>query len=148
MQNKKLILLSLVALLVMSVAAGCGSSSKQETKTPPTTAAKTATSMPNEDPLPIAQDLERKLKDTGKMVKEGKWTEAKIIMAEALKTHERLTVHITDAMMKESLKKSVSDVNSAVSTSPTDQKAAEAKVIAALEMVNKASVQLQGHQHH
>ena len=148
MRNKKLILLSLVALLVMAVAAGCGSSSKQETKTAPAVTAKPATSMPNEDPMPIAQDLERKLKDTGTMVKEGKWAEAKIITAEALKTHDRLTVHITDPRMKDSLKQSISDVSSAVSASPADQKAVEAKIAAALETVKQASGQLKDHKHH
>jgi hypothetical protein len=98
--------------------------------------------------MPIAQDLERKLKDTGTMVKEAKWAEAKIIAAEALKTSDRLNVHVTEARIKDSLKKSVNDVNEAVKASPADQKSAEAKIAAALETLKQATVQLQGHQHH
>jgi hypothetical protein len=148
MRNKKLILLSLVAILVLAVATGCGSSDNQAAKLAPATTAKPATSMPNEDPMPIAQDLERKLKDTGTMVKEAKWAEAKIIAAEALKTSDRLNVHVTDARIKDSLKKSVNDVNEAVKASPADQKSAEAKIATALETLKQATVQLQGHQHH
>ena len=146
MRNKKLIVLSLVALFIMVLVTGCGSSDNQAAKSAPATAAKPASSMPNEDPMPIAQDLERKLKDTGTMVKEGKWAEAKIIAAEALKTNDRLIVHVTDARMKDSLKTSVNDVNEAVKTS-ADQKSAEAKVSTALEALKQAKVQLQGHKH-
>lgn len=148
-RNKKLILIAVVSLFVLALAAGCGSNDKQASQAAPNTAAKSAaTSMPNEDPAPIAQDLERKLKDTGTMVKEGKWAEAKIIAAEALKTNDRLIVHVTDARMKDSLKKSVADVSGAVSASPADQKNADAKIAAALEAVKQASAQLQGHKHH
>ncbi|KYZ74895.1 hypothetical protein AXX12_15040 [Anaerosporomusa subterranea] len=147
MRNKKLILLSLVAILVLAVATGCGSSDKQTSKSAPSTAAKSASSMPKEDVQPIAQDLERKLKDTGTMVKEGKWAEAKLIAAEALKTNDRLIVHVTDARMKDSLQKSVTDVNGAVNASLADQKSAEAKIATALEALKQVSVQLQGHNH-
>ena len=147
MKNKKLILVSLVAILVLSVVTGCGSSGKQATTTAPATTAKPTSSMPNEDPTPIVQDLERKLKDIGTMVKEGKWAEAKVITGEAMKTNDRLIVHVTDAQLKDSLKKSVADVNGAVSVSPADQKAAEAKVIAAIGVVKQAGAQLQGHKH-
>lgn len=148
MKNKKLIMLSLAALLIMSLVAGCGSNEKQANKAAAPATAKSASSMPNEDPMPIVQDLERKMKDTGAMAKEGKWAEAKLIAAEALKTNDRLTVHVTDARLKDSLKKSVSEVNAAVTASPVDQKAAETKVLAALELIKQASVQMQGHQHH
>jgi hypothetical protein len=148
MRNKKLILLSLVAMLVLAVATGCGSSDKQASKSAtPAATAKSASSMPNEDPQPIAQDLERKLKDTASMVKEGKWAEAKLIAVEALKTNDRLIVHVTDARMKDTLKKSVTDANGAVNASPADQKSAEAKIAAALDALKQASVQLQGHNH-
>lgn len=147
MRNKKLILLSLVAILVLAVTTGCGSSDKQASKSAPATTAKSASSMPNEDTQPIAQDLERKLKDTASMVKEGKWAEAKLIAAEAVKTNDRLIVHVTNARMKDSLKKSVTDVNGAVNASPVDQKTAEAKIATALDTLKQASVQLQGHNH-
>ena len=146
MKNKKMILLSVVAILVLAVATGCGSSDNPA-KSAPSTAAKPASSMPNEDPKPIAQDLERKLKDTATMIKEDKWAEAKVIAAEALKANDRLIVHVTDARMKDSLKKSVSDVNEAVKASPADQKSADDKVSIALEALKQANVQLQGHNH-
>ncbi|MDF2501866.1 MAG: hypothetical protein K0Q77_2580 [Anaerosporomusa subterranea] len=147
MRNKKMILLSLVAILVLAVATGCGSSEKQVSKSAPSTAAKSTSSMPKEDVQPIAQDLERKLKDTGTMVKEGKWAEAKLIAAEALKTNDRLIVHVTDARMKDSLQKSVTDVNGAINASPADQKSTEAKIATALEVLKQVSVHLQGHNH-
>lgn len=147
MRNKKLILLSVVAILVLAVATGCGASDNQAAKSGASTAVKPASSMPNEDPKPIAQDLERKLKDTATMIKEGKWSEAKLVAAEALKTNDRLIVHVTDARMKDSLNKSVKDVFEAVKVSPTDQKAGEAKVSIALDALKKATVQLQEHNH-
>lgn len=147
MKNKKLILLSMVALLSLTVATGCGSSEKQATTPATSAAAKSAASMPNEDPGPIAKDLERKLKDTLTMVKEKKLAEAKVIMAEALRTHDRLTVHITDARVKENLKKSIIDVNEAVKASPADQKGTEAKIAAAFEAIKQANDQLEGHKH-
>lgn len=147
MRNKKRILLFLVALMVTGLAAGCGAGNKQAAPNAPPAAAKPAASMPNEDPTPIAQDLERKLKDTGAMVTAGKWAEAKLIAAEALKTNDRLLVHVTDARMKEHLRQSINDANAAVNASPADQKSAAAKVTAALEAVQQASLQLRGHQH-
>lgn len=149
MRNKKLILVSMVAILVLSIAAGCSSSSEKQTKVAaPAAASKSAAAMPNEDPMPIAQDLERKLKDTATMAKESKWPEARIIAAEAVKTNDRLIVHITDTRLRDALRKSVNDVNEAVKASPADAKNTEAKIAIALENVKQAGVQLQGHKHH
>lgn len=148
MRNKKILLLSLVAILLLVVTTGCGSGDNQAAKPAPATTAKPASSMPNEDPGPIAQDLERKLKDTGTMINENKWAEAKLIVSEALKTTDRLSVHITDPRMKEQLRKSIQAVDAAVKASPADQKSAAAAVSAALEAVRQAAVQLQGHKHH
>lgn len=145
MRNKKLILVALIVLLVMFLAAGCGSSSNQSAAPAPAAPAKSA--MPNEDPKPIAQDLERKLKDTGLKVQEGKWGEAKIIAAEMIKTNDRLIVHITDAKMKELLQKSVKEASDAVNISPANQKNAESKILVALEALKQANAQLQNHTH-
>lgn len=144
MKNVKLLSLALIAILSLVLLAGCGSSN---TQAPATTAAqqKAASSMPNEDPKPIAQDLERKLQDTAAKVKEGKWSDAKIIAAEAIKTNDRLVVHITDTKMKDALSKSVKEVSEAVSASPADQKNAETKIAAALSNLKQTNVQLQGH---
>lgn len=148
MRNKKIFLLSLVATLLLVATTGCGSGDNQAAKPAPATTAKTASSMPNEDPVPITQDLERKLKDTGTMINENKWAESKLIVSEALKTTDRLSVHITDPRMKEQLMKSVQAVDAAVKASPADQKSAAAAVSTALEAVKQAAIQLQGHKHH
>lgn len=145
MKNIKMLALAILAVLSLVLLAGCGASSNTPAPAP-AAQQKTASSMPNEDPKPIAQDLERKLQDTAAKAKEGKWADAKLIAAEAVKTHDRLTVHITDVKTKETLSKSVKEVNEAVSVSP-DQKNAEAKINAALNNLKQVNVQLQGHNH-
>lgn len=147
MRNKKFILLSMVALFMLVVVSGCGSNEKQPAKTAAPTNASAAHSMPKEDVNPIMQDLERKLKDTASMVKDGKWAEAKLIAAEAMKTNDRLSVHIADVETRDSLKKSVTDVIGAVNASPADQKSAETKITVALDVLKQAVAQLQGHNH-
>ena len=146
MKNVKLLSLALIAILSLVLQAGCGSASTQAPAAP-AAQQKAAGSMPNEDPKPIAQDLERKLQDTAAKVKEGKWSEAKIIVAEAIKTNDRLVVHITDTKLKDALSKSVKEVSEAVSASPADRKSTEAKIDAALNNLKQANVQLQSHSH-
>lgn len=145
MKKVKIITLTLVALLTLVLIAGCGSSNSPAPA--PAAPQKASNSMPNEDPKPIAQDLERKLQDTAAKAKEGKWADAKIIAAEAIKANDRLVVHITDTQMKDALIKSVKEANEAVSASPADQKNAEAKINTALNNLKQANGQLQGHSH-
>ena len=146
MLNKKLILLSVIALLILGLATGCGSSEKAAAPAP-SAPAKTPSGMPNEDPMPIAQDLERKLNDTVAKIKEGKIGEAKIIMVEAVKTKDRLSVHITDTRTKDTLNSTVKEANEAVNASPADAKSTEAKIGSAVTVLKQAMVQLQGHKH-
>lgn len=143
MKKVKMFLLALIAILTLALLAGCGSSNNSAPA--PAAPQKASNSMPNEDPKPIAQDLERKLQDTAAKVKEGKWADSKIIAAEAVKTSDRLVLHITDTRMKDALSKSVKEVNDAVSASPTDQKNAEAKINSALNNLKQANSQIQSH---
>lgn len=146
MRNKKMIVLVFILLLTLGLAAGCGSSEKQAAPAP-AAPAKTASSMPNEDPVPIAQDLERKLKDTSARLQEGKPGDAKLIMAEAVKTQERLIVHVTNAKTKEALAGAVKGANAALTASPADTKAAETNLATAQSVLKQAITELQSHKH-
>ncbi|MDU4962450.1 MAG: hypothetical protein E6X17_17480 [Sporomusaceae bacterium] len=145
MSNKKTVIFSLALILLLTIVSGCGSSGDQAAKPQPSQQA--ASSMPNEDPLPIVADLTRKLNDTAAMVKAEKLPEAKTIAAGALKTHERLTVHITDAKLKTTLAASVKAVSEAVNADPVSRPAAEARLAEALAAVKQAGEVLKDHQH-
>ncbi|EGO64832.1 hypothetical protein [Acetonema longum] len=147
--NLKKAVFSLAAIFALTAVAGGISAGRQPVLPATSSVAQAAHghghSMPNEDPLPIAQDLERKLKDTGAIARAGQWANAKLVAAAALKTRDRLLVHITDTRLNQELQQSVQEAHDAVLAS--DKTAVEAKVAAALQVLAEAKAQLQNHTH-
>ena len=161
--NKKKVILGILALTVVAVlVTGCSSAEKQAANQPaaghdmqnmPTNGQQVAShdmknmQMPKDDPMPMMKDMEQQLEVLMKQVKSGQTMEAQKTAGQITGLTEKMLPHMMDNSLKDSLRRSATDIKDAVNAGKMDPSAMESKVNSMQEIMKQTTTHLQTMKH-
>jgi hypothetical protein len=103
--------------------------------------------MPNEDPNVFIKDMNQTVAMIIEQTKLNKLEDAKKSAAELVALNEKLSVHVTDAKLKEDLRQGVLAVRDAVQKPSPSQSAIEKSLQDVKNLLNQISNQMKSHKH-
>lgn len=143
---KWLITVSLL-MIVLLIAAGCGSSQTAAPVNTTDSGHNMAHSMPMEDPNIFVKDMQQSMTMITEQTRLNKLEDAKKTAAELVALQAKLAVHLTDSKQKEVLGQSVLAVQAEVEKPGPSQTAIEKQMEVVKKLLNEISGQMTNHKH-
>jgi hypothetical protein len=113
MKKKMKLVIAISALAAITlIAAGCGSSKSPSTSEH--TPAKSAATMPNEDPGTFVKDMTQTIAMISEQTKLNKLEDAKQASTELIALNDKLGIHVMDAKLQEELRQGVLNIQTEV----------------------------------
>lgn len=146
MRKKTIVLGLLIVAVAALLLAGCGSSQKPATP-PAAPAATNHAQMPSGDPMPMMKDMDKNLQDIMKNMQNGKLVEAQQAASQLAATTDKVVLHMSDAAMKDNMRKAAQDIKMALDANRVDMPSVEDKVKAMQGMMPGAMKHLESQSH-
>ncbi|SDE42016.1 hypothetical protein [Sporomusa acidovorans] len=152
MKKQKIAIGAFAIVIVMSLAAGCGSNDKPAATQQPAAQQNSGhdmsmMNMPKEDPMPMMKDMDKALQDMVKQVKAGQTMDAQRNAAQLVSTTDKVMPHMMDDSLKGQLRKAAADIKDSVNSGKTDPSALEGKVKAMQDIMKQTTTHLQSMSH-